>query len=65
MMDTQLNDTNNQNSITVPPVVKPINKKTLGTSVITDQCLLPLPEIDGLEFRKRTYNLRMFKEQSS
>ena len=28
-LDTQLNETTNQNSIKVPKVVKPLNKKTL------------------------------------
>ncbi len=37
-LDTQLNEPTNQNSIKVPKVVKPTNKKilleTLGTSVV-------------------------------
>ena len=33
-LDTQHNEPPHQNSIKVPKVVKPTNKKTLGTSVI-------------------------------
>ena len=42
-MNTQLNEPANQNSTNVPKVVKPTNKKTLGTttSVISSQCPLP------------------------
>ena len=39
-LDTQINEPTNQNSIKVPKIVKPTNKKnyykTLGTSVIND-----------------------------
>ena len=44
-LDTQLNETTNQNSLKVPKVVNPMNKKTilktLGTSVI-NSLLSPL-----------------------
>ena len=33
-LDSQLHELTNKNSIEVPKVVKPTNKKTLGTSVI-------------------------------
>ena len=46
LLDTQLNEPTNQNSIKVTKVVKHMNKKalldkTLGTSVITAQCPIP------------------------
>ena len=48
-LDNQLNDPTNQNSIKVPNVVKPKNKKryykTLGTSVINSPLSPPLPGI--------------------
>ena len=45
-LDTQLNESTNQNSLKVPKVEKPTNKKTLlktlGTSVI-NSTYVPLP----------------------
>ena len=40
-LDFQLNETANPNSKKVPKVAKPINKKSLGTSVMNEQPNVP------------------------